>query len=180
MVIVYERWRYSLVSYWEIGKFIRELRRMTTYVNITIYYAHNIFKLVSAGKFKKEDDGFDGSKVRVELLKSRTNKAGQFVNLIFNQDIGFDPLLSMLEYCSDYNLLDGRNPYKFFVCAPDVKFDSRKFKEEFFSREEVRQAMMQTIHPSLKSTLSKVDIEEESKRKMTMEELLEVGAKILS
>lgn len=148
--------------------------------NSPIYYAHNIFKLVSAGKFKKEDDGFDGSKVRVELLKSRTNKAGQFVNLVFNQEIGFDPLLSMIEYCSDYNLLDGRNPYKYFVCSPDVKFDSRKFREEFMERAEVRDAMAKTVFPSLASTLSKVNLEEESERKMTMDELLEVGAQILS
>lgn len=155
---------------------------MTTYVNITIYYAHNIFKLVSAGKFFKEDDGFDGSKIRVELLKSRTNKAGQFVNLIFNQETGFDPILSMLEYCSDYNLLDGRNPYKYFVCSPDVKFDSRmlKFRDEFMNRQEVREAMANTIFPSLKSTLSKVDSSEQEQRKMTMEELLTIGAKILS
>ena len=149
-------------------------------MNVTIYYAHNIFKLVSAGKYKEEDDGFDGSKVRVELLKSRTNKAGQFVNLVFNQAVGFDPLLSMLEYCSDYNLLDGRNPYKYFVCAPDVKFDSRKLREVLQERPEVREAMMKTIMPSLYSTLSKVDVNAETEAKMTMDELLTIGSKILS
>ncbi|NNV04805.1 DNA recombination/repair protein RecA, partial [Brevibacillus sp. MCWH] len=53
--------------------------------NAPIYYAHNLIKFVSAGKYKAEDDGFDGFKVRAELLKSRTNKAGQFCHLVYNQ-----------------------------------------------------------------------------------------------
>lgn len=86
----------------------------------------------------------------------------------------------MLEYCSDYNLLDGRNPYKYFVCSPDVKFDSRKMREVLQERPEVREAMMKTIMPSLYSTLSKVDSDAETDAKMTMDELLTIGSKILS
>lgn len=140
--------------------------------NAPIYLAHNIFKLVSAGKYKKEEDGFDGSKVRVELIKSRTNKAGQYVNLVFNQETGFDSLLSMIEYCNEHKLLDGRNPYKYFVTAPNVKFDSRKFLDEFTQREEVRNAMIQTAIPSLQSTLTQIDQGKLDDMRQKSEELL--------
>lgn len=148
--------------------------------NAPIYYAHNIFKLVSAGKYKLETDGFDGAKIRVELIKSRTNKAGQFVNLVFNQETGFDPLLSLIEYCNDYNLLDGRNPYKYFITRPDLKFDARKINELFYTNEEIRKALMETVQPSLMSTLSKIDQDEERSKRMTMDELLMIGNQVLS
>ena len=36
---------------------------------------------------EKETFGFDGSLVDITLVKSRTNKAGQFATLVFNQNI---------------------------------------------------------------------------------------------
>lgn len=145
--------------------------------NAPLYYAHNILKLVAAGKYKEEDDGFDGLKVRVELIKARTNKSGQFTHLVLNQQSGFDPILSLLVYCEDNGLLEGRNPYKYFAGNPDVKFDSRKLKDEFLSRPEVRDAMMRVCVPSLQSILS-VNDEKETEAKMTANELMDVISKI--
>lgn len=148
--------------------------------NAPLYYAHNIFKLVSAGRYKQEVDGFDGAKIRVELVKSRTNKAGQFVNLVFNQETGFDPLLSLIEYCNDYGLLDGRNPYKYFVTRPDLKFDARKINELFYTNKDIQMALMETLKPSLVSTLSTIDQAEEKSKRMTMDELLMIGRQVLA
>lgn len=126
----------------------------------SIYYANNLFKFVSAGKLNIADDGLDGANIRIELIKSRTNKAGQMVTMIFEQERGFDPVLSLLKFAEDNNLLDGRNPYKKFVGNPDVKFDSRKFREAFKEREDVRKALYEVTKPYLYDMLSHVSDDE--------------------
>lgn len=122
-----------------------------------IYYANTLIKFVSSTKFKKEDDGFDGFMVRAELLKSRTNKAGQSCNLVYNQVAGFDPILSLFQCAIDNDFVDGRNPYKYFKINKDVKFDSRKFKQLCLENEEIRNTLYDSINPYLNSLLSTVD-----------------------
>lgn len=126
----------------------------------SIYYANNLFKFVTAGKLNMDDDGLDGANVRIELIKSRTNKAGQFVTMIYDQERGFDPVLSLLKFAEDNNLLEGRNPYKKFVGNPDVKFDSRKFREAFKEREDVRKALYEVTKPYLYEMLSRLKEED--------------------
>ena len=122
-----------------------------------IYYANTLIKFVSSTKFKKEDDGFDGFMVRAELLKSRTNKAGQSCNLVYNQVAGFDPILSLFQCALDNDFVDGRNPYKYFKINKDVKFDSRKFKQLCIENEEIRNTLYDSLNPYLNSLLSTVD-----------------------
>jgi KaiC/GvpD/RAD55 family RecA-like ATPase len=125
--------------------------------NAPIYYAHNLFKFVTSGKLKAEDDGFDGFNVRCELMKSRTNKAGQFANLVYNQDLGFDPVMTQYGFANDAGVVDGRNPYRYFSNFKDVKFDSRKFRREFLDNEALRYAMFESTLPILEKQLSRVD-----------------------
>lgn len=130
--------------------------------NAPIYYAHNLFKFVTAGKLKAEDDGFDGFKVRCELMKSRTNKAGQFTNLIYNQDLGFDPIMTQYEFANEHGLIEGRNPYRYVVDNKDIKFDSRKFRKEFLDNELLRYALYDKSLPILGQQLSRVDPDEQA------------------
>lgn len=125
--------------------------------NAPIYYAHNLFKFVTAGKLKAEDDGFDGFNVRCELMKSRTNKAGQFANLIYNQEIGFDPILTQYAFANDNGIVEGRNPYRYISNNKDIKFDSRKFRKEFMDNEALRYALYDQTVPILRQQLSRVD-----------------------
>ena len=119
-----------------------------------IYYANNLIKFVSRDKFKEADDGFDGFMIRAEFLKSRTNKAGQSCNLIYNQNIGFDPILSLYQFADDHGRVDGRNPYKYFKGFKDTKFDSRKFKEEFLKNEDLQKCLIEVTKPDLNKLLS--------------------------
>lgn len=121
-----------------------------------IYYANTLIKFISSTKFKEEDDGFDGFMVRAELIKSRSNKAGQACNLIYNQLTGFDPILTVYQYAVDNDLVDGRNPYKYFKMNKDVKFDSRKFRDEFNKDERIRNILMESTLPKLEELLSYV------------------------
>lgn len=131
--------------------------------NAPTYYANNIIKFKSKGKFTEEKHGFDGFRVTAQLLKSRTNKAGKMVTLIYNQDHGFDAIHSNLELIEELKLLEGRNPYRYIKGFEDVKFSANKIREEFLSRFEVREAMIEAVMPYLRSQLSDVYGEEDEK-----------------
>lgn len=120
-----------------------------------IYYANNIFKFVSSTKFKSEEDGFDGFLSKCELIKSRTNKAGQVATLIYNQETGFDNALSLYKYAEEAGVVEGRNPKKSFAKYPDIKFDDRKFSEEFNSNPDLQYALYDSTIPILERLLSR-------------------------
>lgn len=129
----------------------------------SIYYANNIFKFVSIGGSKavKEEDGYDGFSIRCELVKSRTNKAGQTCTLVYNQEKGFDPALSLLEFAKEQGLIGGsRKNARYFIGHEDVKFNEKDFVNEFINREEVRFAAHDVTIPLLTRQLSKVDGDE--------------------
>ncbi len=60
-----------------------------------------------------ETFGIDGSLVDLTLVKSRTNKAGQSATLVFNQDNGFDPELSLFIMLKEAGRLGGAGAYLF-------------------------------------------------------------------
>lgn len=136
--------------------------------NAPIYYSHNFLKFVSNGKYVKEDDGFDGFKIRCEFLKSRTNKAGKCCYLSYNQKTGFDPLYTLVEYANDNGLITGRNPKRAFIKNPDVKFDSRKFAQELADQPLLKVAAVDTCVDHLEQTI----LEDSGENKMTMGEYL--------
>jgi hypothetical protein len=115
------------------------------------------FISVGSSKFTTADDGFDGVLTRCELLKSRTNKAGQFCNLIYNQVSGFDSILTQYQFALDNELIEGRNPYRYVTGYKDIKFDSRNFRKEFLENEKLRFALYDKTIPILESQLSKVE-----------------------
>lgn len=125
-----------------------------------VYYADTLIKFVSSTKFKEDEDGFDGFMVRAELIKSRSNKANKSCNLIYNQERGFDPVMTLYQFASDNELIDGRNPYKYFKENKDVKFDSRRFKKAFYENMELQETVKKATIPVLESLLSNTDDEE--------------------
>jgi len=122
--------------------------------NAPIYYANNLLKFVSSTKFNEEDNGFDGFLIRAEFLKSRSNKAGKSINMVYNQLTGFDPILTLYQFAEDNDLVDGRNPYRYFKHNKDVKFDSRKFRKAFLENDAVRIAITEATKPILEDMLS--------------------------
>jgi RecA/RadA recombinase len=124
--------------------------------NAAIYYAHQLFKFVSCGKYSTDTDGFDGFRVRCELIKSRTNKAGQSCILVYDQARGFDPLLTLYDFANESELIDGRNPYRYIKGFKDIKFDSRKIREVFAQNDELQKALMGSTQPLLEKYLSRI------------------------
>lgn len=122
--------------------------------NAPIYYANNLFKFITSSKYVQDKHGFDGFMVKVELIKSRTNKAGQIAELIYDQSIGFDQARSLLNFAESLKLTTGNNPNRRFVNYPDVKYSSLKFTKQFNEKPELRNALFDTVLPYLDEMLS--------------------------
>lgn len=120
--------------------------------NAPLFYANNLLKFVSSTKFTMEKDGFDGFLVRIELLKSRTNKAGQSVEMIYDQEHGFSPMRTLLHLADTSGLIEGRNPYRYFKGHPEFKFDSRDVGK-ILDNPDFRQTLMGVCMPVLKGYL---------------------------
>ena len=123
-----------------------------------LYYAHNIFKIVVEEKLILENGGIvDGFNARVELLKSRSNKAGKSCNLIYDQSRGFDPYLSIYNYlkteCDDVIL--GKNPKKYIAGFEDAKFDERELRDVLDQRKDIKEALINIAIKKLRNILSK-------------------------
>lgn len=119
-----------------------------------IYYANNIFKFISSTKYNTEKHGFDGFMVKCELIKSRTNKAGQIAELIYDQAIGFDNVRALLNFAESMKLTTGNNPNRRLVGHPDVRYSSLKFTKQFQENPDLRYALLDTVVPHLETMLS--------------------------
>ncbi len=96
-----------------------------------IYLANNVFKFEHAGNLDFDElykiNGFYST---ITIVKSRTNMAGQTMKLVFNQQTGFDPLLSTLEMLKDAKAIKGAGVGMFFE-GLDIKFSNSNFKTKY-------------------------------------------------
>ena len=119
-----------------------------------IYYSNLYLKFVSSKKLNMEDDGINGMIVKVQLIKSRTNTAGQEIELVYNQVTGFSPALSLLHYAKDKELLGGRNPKLYFISNPEVKFSRNEFEAKYTLDQSFREMAIRACKDSMETMLS--------------------------
>lgn len=107
-----------------------------------------------------ETFGIDGSLVDLTLVKSRTNKAGQFCTLVFDQDNGFDAELSLFILLKEHGKINGAGAYLYIGDRNDMKFSQKTFKDKLFADIELQQVFMQEVSIVLRDILKR---DEESK-----------------
>lgn len=127
-----------------------------------VYLAHILLKSVAVGseKYNLEDDGFDGFGISLEIIKSRSNQAGQKVRLIYDKVRGIDPVRTCIAYAKEMGLTGGNKNGTYFIDHPDKKFPMRTVNEYFRENKEMYKIMYDQITPSLKAKLSTVDEEQ--------------------
>lgn len=125
--------------------------------NAPLYLAQTVLKFVSCGKFTKEKDGFDGFAIRVELIKSKTNKAGTSCVLIYDAEYGFDRYRTMYEFMKELGLIEGRNPYLYLKGFPEMKFSSKDFRNACIDNVELYKKAVQVSAPYLYDYLGNVE-----------------------
>jgi RecA/RadA recombinase len=130
-----------------------------------IYYANTLVKFTSkvGDKFSEEKNGFDGFGVRCDFLKSRTNKSGQFCDLIYNQTCGFDHIHTQFKFAEEHGLTSGNVNKTIIIGHEKTVFDVRKLRDLFMKDEKLRFALYDTTIPLLEKQLSRVDPDETSR-----------------
>ena len=128
--------------------------------NAPVYYSNNLFYLAedTAGKLREEKGFiFDGFKVKIQIIKSRSNKSGQSIILPYNQTNGFSQTFHIFELLKRFDLIEGRSPHirvKGFD-EKDLKFSVNNFIEKFNENEKLREVTIGALLPILKDMLSK-------------------------
>lgn len=127
-----------------------------------VYYSHILLKNVAIGseKFNMEDDGFDGFGINIEIIKSRSNQAGQKVHIVYDKVRGIDGLRSSISYAKEMGLVGGNKNNTYFIEAPDRKFNMREVHKYFKENPDMYKIMYDHIIPVLTNTLSTVDEDE--------------------
>lgn len=100
------------------------------------YLQNNIFRLTGKSKLKSSEAfGIDGSIVDVTIVKSRTNKAGKDAQLVFSQEDGYDPDLSLFMMLKSEGVLEGAGAY-LRLPGSDIKFSQKNFKNTLYTNQE--------------------------------------------
>ena len=103
-----------------------------------IYVANNVIRIDDGNKLKPtEGFGINGAIAKFSLVKSRSARANAFTNLIFDQNNGFDPDISMIQFMKDNDMLNGAGTY-YFGDRTDLKFMQKNFKAKLKENEEFR------------------------------------------
>ena len=127
-----------------------------------VYLAHILLKSVAVGsaKYTKEENGFDGFGIRLEIIKSRSNQAGQTVDLIYDKVKGIDPLRTCIGFAKECDLVGGNKNATYFINNKDMKFPMATCTEFFKEHREMYKIMYDHILPVLETKLSSVTTEE--------------------
>lgn len=126
------------------------------------FLAHILIKFVAVGseKYTKEDEGFDGFGVKLNIIKSRTNQAGQSVPLIYDKVRGMDSLRSSVRYAKDIGILGGNKNGYYLNGDKDHKFTLKNMHEDFKENRELYKILYGNIIPVLETRLSTITPEE--------------------
>ena len=118
------------------------------------YIQNNVFRLDIKSKLKPEEGlGITGSIVSVDLVKSRTNKTSRArCELVFNQEIGFDPDLSLFVTLKEEGILEGSG-VGMRLPGCDIKFSQKNFKEKLYKEPELYKTFVTTCYQYLSNIL---------------------------
>lgn len=118
------------------------------------YIQNNIFRLDVKSKLKPEEGfGISGSVVNIDIVKSRTNKSSRArCFLVFNQETGYDPDLSLLLLLKENKILEGSGAY-LKLPGYDKKFSQKQFKNILYSDPEFYNVFVGVCLEYLKNNL---------------------------
>lgn len=119
-----------------------------------IYLSQTFFRFIYRGKFTVEKHGFDGYKVDVQTIKSKTNRSDRIIPLIFDYSMGFDRESSMVEYAADHGVIAGRNPYSYLKSHPDIKFSTKNIHKAMEEHPDLYRWILEDSAPELAKLLS--------------------------
>ena len=128
--------------------------------NTIIYLTNLLIRFDDNSKFKEDEAfGISGNLVDISLIKSRSNRAGRSCTLVFNQDNGFDPDLSLFVMLKNAKRVNGAGAYLYFGDRSDMKFSQKSFKDKLRTDSELRKIFMEESIKYLKEEIDSSDDE---------------------
>lgn len=94
--------------------------------------------------------------IRMMIIKSRSNQAGQYVDLIFDKVKGVSPIRTCIRFAKDNGLIGGNKNATYFINNKEEKFPMRNVEEYFSEHKELYKIMYDHIIPVLETKLSSV------------------------
>lgn len=127
-----------------------------------IFLSDSLLKLDPGSKLEEDKDfGIKGFTVTAQYIKSRSNASGRKMTLIFDQEKGFDNLLTNIQYLKDNKLLLGSGHGYYIETMPDKKFKMKNVREIYASDADFRKGFDEYIVSLYTEFLSAVNEEEE-------------------
>lgn len=126
-----------------------------------VYLANTLLKLQASSKLEGDKDfGIKGFKAVGELIKSRSNEAGNKFELVYSQSEGYHNLLTNFNMLKSLNLLKGNGRAYYFEVAPDSKFTQKNFVEKYKTDKVLKEAFDALVKSELEKFLSGVNTTE--------------------
>lgn len=113
-----------------------------------MYLCDTVFKVVTSTKLTEDKNplgDFTGWHSKIKLIKSRTNCAGSEAPLIYNQEYGYDRLLSTFNMVKDAGLVKGSGIGFYLEGLPSVKFSQKKFKEKLYESDAMKYCFKELV-----------------------------------
>ncbi len=134
--------------------------------NVPIYLANNIFKFEAGDKLKDSElYGINGFTVKVTMIKSRSNRAGQEGMFVFDQVRGIDNVLTNLLYTKNNKILKGAGVGLYFdgeESGTPTKFRLSTFKDKYRANKDFRIFFKKMILKEYRKMINKVDLDDEN------------------
>ena len=129
----------------------------------TISYLTNLLIRFDDNSKLKEEEGMGvaGSVVDLQIVKSRTGRAGSICSLVFDFERGFDPELSLYLLLKNKKRINGAGAYLYIGNHDDMKFSQKNLKTKLAEDPEFRQVFISEAVDILKSMVTE-DIRSEA------------------
>ena len=98
--------------------------------------------------------------MKLLIVKSRTNQAGQTMSMVYDKVRGVDSLRSSVEYAKEKGYLGGNKNGYYFTENKDMKFTKVGMHQDFKENPELYKIMYGLIIPELEARLSAITPEE--------------------
>jgi len=113
------------------------------YVSNTMIRVDDISKLKDTEKYK-----FLGSIVELTLVKSRTG-GNKKTSMVFSQDKGFDPIMSLYLFLSEHGRVNGAGVGMYLDTHNEFKFSMANLKDKFIKNPAFQQLFMKIAQEEL-------------------------------
>ena len=122
----------------------------------TIAYLTNLLiRFDDNSKLKAEEGlGIAGSIVDLQIVKSRTGRAGDTCSLVFDFERGFDPDLSLYILLKNKKKINGAGAYLYIGNHDDKKFSQKNLKQKLVEDPEFAQIFISEAVEVLKGMVS--------------------------